>query len=504
MVSNKTKTKPNKTGKKLKLIAIAVLVLIVLAAIAVFSLQVGSKTFIVSADGKSKYTSIQQAINEASGGDIIYVKRGVYAERLTINKNIILMGEDRNGVVLKGNGSKELDYNGIYADAGKVTIDGFNVTGFGNGIYINGNQTKITNCVISNASRGVSSFASDIEVSNNVFTMIAQYAVYTSAGKNIKIVDNIVTNPVPGTQYSVYLLGCENALVKNNILDAGKIGIYSVSSNATISNNSITNNSLYGIYSFLSTSIIQQNNLAGNIEGVHIQASSKCIVSENNIIKSNHGVVFLSVSRIDYTNRENRITKNIISNGTGYGVYLDGANENNIIEGNLIDNNVAGIVIEGLYDSYQYYRINTNNQITKNIITGNGAGIMVQGFDTNSNEIKNNNINKNKNYGMDALDAKNVITAKENFWGSASGPQSVTNPISDGDKATINVNFLNWLKSEEKIDTPKIPIPTISNYPITRNFQSNFTNGFDVPFVLFTVCISVFIITRTHRKKSQI
>ncbi|UCD14533.1 MAG: hypothetical protein JSW60_03695, partial [Thermoplasmatales archaeon] len=50
---------------------------------------------IIVAKNGAGYTSIQEAINVSSIGSTIYVKEGTYNEIITINKEINLIGEDR-------------------------------------------------------------------------------------------------------------------------------------------------------------------------------------------------------------------------------------------------------------------------------------------------------------------------------------------------------------------------------------------------------------------------
>jgi parallel beta-helix repeat protein len=360
--------------------------------------------------------------------------------------------------------------------------------------------------MVSNVSRGVSSFASNIEISNNVFTAITQYAIYAATGKNNVITKNIVTNLTKNDHRGIYVLGNNETTITNNSLSNGLYGIYCVESSLTISGNIIENYSQDGIYNLMAKNTITKNVLNNNLQGMSFQGSSNCRISEN-VLKGKsgvpgNGIILSATSRIDYTNKENVISNNIIS-GYDNGIRFWGANEGNKIEGNLIKENGNGIDFKGIIENYQYYRINKNNQINKNIITENNNGMNFIDYNKD-NTIGHNNIFKNSQNGIDATNENGVVAAQENYWGSDKGPNALVNPLSDGDHVTINVDFLNWLKSEEKIDTPKTPSPVISNYPITRNFQYGFLAGFDVPFVLLTVSIAVLVITKTCRKKAQI
>ena len=82
----------------------------------------------------SEYESIQEAVNEALDGDIIYVKAGIYQENLVIDKPIILIGEDPRRTLLDGRMS---DYT-ILIKRGSVVITGFTITGGGTIIDVGG------------------------------------------------------------------------------------------------------------------------------------------------------------------------------------------------------------------------------------------------------------------------------------------------------------------------------------------------------------------------------
>jgi len=74
------------------------------------------KTIIVPDD----YVTIQEAIDSAAQGDIVFVKKGSYSENLLINKSITLVGEDKESTVVVGEGNTALI----------VQHDNVNVTGF--------------------------------------------------------------------------------------------------------------------------------------------------------------------------------------------------------------------------------------------------------------------------------------------------------------------------------------------------------------------------------------
>ena len=70
------------------------------------------------------YPTIQAGILAANPGDIVYVRKGGYAENVSISKSLTLQGEDRQNTVINGGGSGSV----IHITASDVLVDGFTVT----------------------------------------------------------------------------------------------------------------------------------------------------------------------------------------------------------------------------------------------------------------------------------------------------------------------------------------------------------------------------------------
>jgi parallel beta-helix repeat protein len=184
----------------------------------------GSKTWTVDDDGPADFHTIQEAVNAASLGDIIFVHSGTYYETVVVNKTVSLIGEDRNTTIIDG----DLTKNVI-----EVTSD---------------------NVIISN------------------FTMINSkgLGIYDSNGNTIK------SNIIKGNQRGILLNQSSNNMIKNNIISGNwAAGVYLYhSNNNIIMNNNISNNgvifmmlwySLDGIDLYDSNNnTIFHNNLIGN------------------------------------------------------------------------------------------------------------------------------------------------------------------------------------------------------------------------------------------------
>lgn len=98
--------------------------------------------------------TIQSAINAASAGDVVIVTEGLYPEKLSISKDVVIIGES-------GNGKTVIDSEGLNGRTVEISgtselsciIDGISIlggltTGDGGGIYVNNAAPVIVNCIM--------------------------------------------------------------------------------------------------------------------------------------------------------------------------------------------------------------------------------------------------------------------------------------------------------------------------------------------------------------------
>ena len=68
----------------------------------------GGTWLYVGGSGLKNYTRIQDAIDNASEGDTVYVYSGWYNESIDIKKSIVVCGEDRNTTFIVGENQSEI------------------------------------------------------------------------------------------------------------------------------------------------------------------------------------------------------------------------------------------------------------------------------------------------------------------------------------------------------------------------------------------------------------
>jgi len=364
------------------------------------------KTITVDDDGGADYTRIQDAIDNSSGGDTIFVFSGTYYENIIIDKSINLEGEDRNSTIIEGNGSG--DVVRLFADW--VIISGFSIQNSGiysfpdvvAGLYVHSNYNIFKNNIILNNSHGIAMFTSNNNICSNNSIINNIMGIFIDDSLNNVIIDNII---------------------KFNSRNG--ITAYWKSLNHTIRNNKISNNNRYGItLSGLSKSIISENDIINNTwKGIIISESDNNVIIDNNI-NNNSGGIYLYDTKtysikgnninnnyntgieIDYYSTNIDIIDNNIKYNGGHGIESKlNSDKNNISSNDIIGNKGYGI-------DFWYIR---NNVIIKNNISFNfKGGIHLHYYSMNIN-IKNNNIKSNLKYGIKLVDSYDNKINSNNF-----------------------------------------------------------------------------------------
>ena len=294
------------------------------------------------------YEKIRWAVDNASVGDTIIVRDGIYYESITVSKQLTIKSENGpDNCIVNGGGLWGVKVFMLEAD--RIRIEGFTITGGIYGIFINSNNNSISNNIISS-----------------------------------------------NTEYGIYLYESNNNSISNSIIRSNIWGIYlNYSNKNSISNNNILNNE-YGIdLEYSNKNRISNNNISNNgCAGIELSDSNNNSIS-NNIIRSNNDGI-----RLLYSN-ENSISNNIISSNNLYGIYLEGSN-NNSISNNVISSNNYGI----------YLCISDGNSISYNSISSNTEyGIYLYYYSNNIylNNFINNTYNA-FSYGNNIWNSTEPIT----------------------------------------------------------------------------------------------
>jgi parallel beta-helix repeat protein len=316
------------------------------------------KTLYVGGTGDGNYTKIQDAINNASDEDTVFVydRLSPYYENLIVNKSINLIGGDRDTTIIDGNNSGQV----VTVSADWVTISGFTIRNGETGIHIDSDYNTITG--------------------NNI-TSYSQGGIYLDySNSNVILGNNIISNNGIG----IVIDKSHNNTITSNNISNNWMGIYlDESSSNTVSGNNITSNKFYGGIHLddSSSNNIAGNNISNNGAGMSIVNSHNNTITGNNITHNIVGGIALMVSS------NNTITGNNISKN-GISIVIDKSHSNTITGNNITSNNGAGMSIVNSH----------NNTITGNSISNNEHGIGI-GNSYNST-ITGNNITSNSWTGI--------------------------------------------------------------------------------------------------------
>ena len=173
-----------------KLIYLPILFLALLGILFFFDNFVEAKTIYVDDDGGKEYIKIQEAVDNASNGDSVFVYNGNYNENIFINKSISLIGESNEKTIIT---STDDDFRSkvIYGNSCNIKINNFLIENGSYGIYLeNSNNSIIENNVIRNSTNGIEFFYCNFCTVQNNYGIQRDYFIVVDSSTNNKIINN--------------------------------------------------------------------------------------------------------------------------------------------------------------------------------------------------------------------------------------------------------------------------------------------------------------------------
>ncbi|MCJ8013870.1 right-handed parallel beta-helix repeat-containing protein [Paenibacillus sp. KQZ6P-2] len=343
------------------------------------------------------WKTLQHAADTAGPGSTVYVRGGVYNEKLKITKSgsadqgpITFTSYDSEQAVIDGTGLSVSGTEGMIdiADANYITIQGFEIRNYTTtisnvmpvGIYVHGAGGFIS--LSSNKIHDIKNTSTP--TGSNLLGRDAHgIAVYgTKAPESIHdvtIEGNELYNLVLGSSESLVLNGNVDtfSVTGNKIHDNDNIGIDMIgfegkSPNAAYDqarNGFVSGNEVYNITSNYNPSYGKKlPNNSNGADGIYVDGGKDSIIERNYSYNNDIGIEIVS-------EHAGKATSNIT------------------IRSNLIYNNrLTGIAMGG-YDTKRGSTVNCriiNNTLYKNDTLGDGNGQLYVQYDTQNNIIENN------------------------------------------------------------------------------------------------------------------
>jgi parallel beta-helix repeat protein len=176
----------------------------------------------VGGTGEGNYSKIQDAIDDASDGDTVFVYSGTYFEDVKINKSIVLKGENKQSTIIHGGGFGSGDGVILVKYSNNVEITGFSVRnscpffpGSGIGLYST-EQCIVTDNIAYDCCIGIHTYTtSDITIYKNTVTD-NQFGIRVQNSKRNIITRNNIQDNICGMELNGVKF---NEISKNNFIN---------------------------------------------------------------------------------------------------------------------------------------------------------------------------------------------------------------------------------------------------------------------------------------------
>lgn len=339
-----------------------------LIVILFFSLSTYGKDIIVC-HSNCDTDSIQYALDISMPGDRIIVRKGLYKEKIILEKPIQLIGD----------GYPVIEGNFKYQNITVKNVYGFKISGFEIRNSAMSYVEDIAGLKIENSG--------NCEISNNIFKNNF-FAIYLANTYNCKIFKNRILGEAKTEGSSgngIHIWNSKNIEIKSNYIRKHRDGIY---------------------FEFVLDSLIENNFSEKNLRyGLHFMFSDNDTYINNTFKKNGAGVAVMYSKNIKMYNN-----KYIFNSGpANYGLLLKEI-VNSQLKGNIFYKNTIGVYME---DS-------NRSLFEKNTFKENGSALRILA-NCENNIFKRNNFQNNifdvttnstQNYG-------NIFS--ENYWSSYEG-----------------------------------------------------------------------------------
>jgi parallel beta-helix repeat protein len=226
----------------------------------------------VGGSGPNNYSKIQDAIDNATNGDTVFVfdDSSPYYENIIVEKSITIQGEDKETTIIDGSNIS----NGVDITANDVAVSGFTIQHCYNnekfnmtsGILLTSTNNTITDNILLQNLNGISNLRS--------------YALLPRLGFN-----TITNNQFIGNNVGIYFVNESDNTISKNIISQCAIGIMLFGAlNTNISFNIISENGGGILMVFSSNTVIYRNDISYNKGGIDAVDTNADQILQNNFI----------------------------------------------------------------------------------------------------------------------------------------------------------------------------------------------------------------------------
>jgi len=407
------------------------------------------------------YKEIQQAVDNATSGDLIIVFNGTYQENVLVDVSVSIIGNHSSNTTIQGSGTGDVvritsdgvlfkgftvlnseksdDYAGISAISENSQIKDNNCSGNNIGILVEGygSNQMINNTCSNNDRSGISlRDTNSNEISDNYCHENINYGIsLTRSGDNL-VKNNTIICETTNEDDGISLYESGGNRISNNLIENSDRAIrISYFDRNRIDNNICANNS-YGIYiSESSLNTIEGNLLLGNVKyDVSLYESEENTVRENTMERG----IRIKGDTLEQWNTHNIDTTNMVRGKPVYylkdssnltvplgvsqvilakcdWVVIENLEMSNVPMGILlgysshvkISNNTISSTMESVYLCRSDY-----NTISQNTLSNSYAGLFLS--ESNYNTISSNKCINNIRSGMEIEDESNYNTFIKN------------------------------------------------------------------------------------------
>ena len=242
----------------------------------------------VGGSGPGNYTRIQDAINDSSDGDTIYIydDSAPYHEIISINQSITLLGENQQTTIVDGTNlmNSIITINAPYVTLYNLTLEHAEREG----VMIHSSYVTVSQMTIQDSSS---------------YSWIGAITVYFPEQQTRGSIDKILiqNNTIIRTWTGIELSYCNQAMITGNVLLDNINGIEVIGSfHNDISANFISKCDV-GIIDYMSgKNIYHENTLLNNTCGMEYICSTRNIIEKNNFLNNTQQAFFIKAHYLSF------------------------------------------------------------------------------------------------------------------------------------------------------------------------------------------------------------